>query len=98
MLAQQTWISSRPFYQSLQTFYKHAERNGDQMRTLVQPPPSIHCDRCGGDLRLKLVKPSLRTDGFENETLVCETCSREQSCIVEHDKYSGPTSTDKAQS
>jgi hypothetical protein len=27
------------------------------VRNLVQPPPSAHCSRCGGDLRLKLSRP-----------------------------------------
>jgi uncharacterized protein with PIN domain len=57
------------------------------MRTLVQPPPSAHCDLCGGELRLKLVEPANRAMDLENETLVCANCGRELSCIVEHDKY-----------
>ena len=26
------------------------------MRNLVQPPPSLHCDLCNGELRLKLIE------------------------------------------
>ena len=28
------------------------------MRNLVQPPPSLHCDHCNGELRLKLIEPA----------------------------------------
>jgi hypothetical protein len=28
------------------------------MRTLVQPPPSSHCNLCGGELRLKKIESS----------------------------------------
>jgi uncharacterized protein with PIN domain len=57
------------------------------MRTLVQPPPSMHCDRCSGELRLKLVESANRTLDLENQILVCANCGRELSCIVEHDKF-----------
>jgi uncharacterized protein with PIN domain len=57
------------------------------MRTLVQPPPSTHCDLCGGELRLKRVEPANRTLNLKNQILICANCGRELSCIVEHDKY-----------
>ena len=57
------------------------------MRTLIQPPPSTHCDRCGGELRLKLVEPANRTMDLENEIFVCVCCGREISFVVKHDKY-----------
>ncbi len=57
------------------------------MRTLVQPPPSTHCDLCGGELRLKLVEPANRTLHLQNEIFVCAICDRELSCIVDHDRY-----------
>jgi hypothetical protein len=60
---------------------------GTRMRTLVQPPPSTHCDLCGGELRLKLVEPANRTMDLENEIFVCVSCGREISFVVNHDKY-----------
>jgi hypothetical protein len=57
------------------------------MRTLVQPPPSTHCDLCGGELRLKRVDTANRALNLENQILICANCGRELSCIVEHDKY-----------
>jgi hypothetical protein len=57
------------------------------MRTLIEPPPSTHCDRCGGELRLNRVEPANRTMGLENEIFVCACCGREISFMVHHDKY-----------
>ena len=54
------------------------------MRTLVQPPPSSHCERCGGELRLKRVEPANRMLNLENEVFVCAKCGREQSYTVDH--------------
>lgn len=55
------------------------------MRTLVQPPPSSRCDRCGGELRLKLIESANRLLNLDNETFVCAKCGREQSYTVNHD-------------
>ena len=60
---------------------------GNRMRTLVQPPPSTHCDLCSGELLFKLVEPANRILDLEYEIFVCENCRREQSCIVANDKY-----------
>ena len=57
------------------------------MRTLIQPPPSNHCDRCGGELRLKQVEQANRSMDLENEIFVCSRCGREISFTVNHDKY-----------
>jgi Zn finger protein HypA/HybF involved in hydrogenase expression len=59
------------------------------MRTITQPPPSCHCDQCGGELRLKLIEPANRTLDLENEIFVCANCGRERSCIVSHNHNSG---------
>jgi hypothetical protein len=64
------------------------------MRTLVQPPPSTYCKLCGGELRLKRVKRANRILDLENEIFVCANCGRELSCIVDHDRYAGHTTTD----
>jgi hypothetical protein len=52
------------------------------MRTLVQPPPSSRCQRCGGELRLKLIEPASRFLDLDTEISVCVTCSHEQSYTV----------------
>jgi hypothetical protein len=55
------------------------------MRTLVEPPPSSHCELCGGELQLKLIEPANRKLDSDNEILVCVNCGHEQSNIVKHD-------------
>ena len=54
------------------------------MRPLVQPPASSHCDLCGGELRLKLIKPGDLGLDLEDEILVCVTCGRERLYTVSH--------------
>jgi len=58
------------------------------MRNLVQPPPSVHCELCGGELRLKLIEasndPLLDSDV---EIFVCAKCGHEQSFVVGHNHY-----------
>jgi hypothetical protein len=55
------------------------------MRTMTQPPPSSQCDKCGGELRLKLIETAERGLDLENEIFVCADCGREQSLTVSHD-------------
>jgi hypothetical protein len=55
------------------------------MRALVQPPPSSHCDVCGGEFRLKQIESANRALDLDNEIFVCAKCGREQSYIVSHD-------------
>ncbi len=54
------------------------------MRTLVEPPPSLHCEVCGGELRLKQIETANRTLDLDNEILVCIDCGHEQACTVSH--------------
>jgi len=56
------------------------------MRTMTQPPPSSRCDKCGGELRLKLVEVAERGLNLENEIFVCANCGLEQSLTVNHDR------------
>ena len=54
------------------------------MRTLVEPPPSSRCDKCGGELRLKLIEPANRTHDLDNQIFVCAKCGGGQLCTVSH--------------
>ena len=56
------------------------------MRTLVQPPPSSHCDRCGGELRLKRIESANRGLELDSEIFICIKCGREHACTVSHDR------------
>ena len=55
------------------------------MRPIVQPPSSSRCERCGGELRLKLIEAADRGLDLEYEIFVCANCDREQSLTVSHD-------------
>jgi hypothetical protein len=57
------------------------------MRTVVQPPPSLHCDLCHGELRLKQLAPDGPVFEFDVEVFVCAKCGHEQSHRVSHDPY-----------
>ena len=63
------------------------------MRNLVQPPPSAHCSRCGGDLRLKLIEPANPVSNLDAQIFVCAKCGREQSFAVSHDPYTAQTAS-----
>jgi hypothetical protein len=72
-------LSSVPFPRS-----EACRAKGNNMRTLVQPPPSSHCELCGGELRLKKVESANRELDLEDEMLVCVNCGHELSCTVPH--------------
>jgi len=57
------------------------------MRPLVQPPPSLRCFHCRGELRLKQCVTEDRSADIDVEILVCPNCGHEQSHTVEHDRY-----------
>jgi hypothetical protein len=63
------------------------------VRNLVQPPPSAHCSRCGGDLQLKLIEPANPVINLDVEIFVCAKCGREQSYAVGHDPYTAQTAS-----
>ncbi len=64
------------------------------MRNLVEPPPSLHCDLCHGELRLKQIEPagplSLELD---IEIFLCAKCGHEQSHRVSHNHYAAHTAS-----
>jgi hypothetical protein len=57
------------------------------MRALVQPPPSLQCSLCPGELRLKRIDPEGAACEFDKEILVCTKCGNEHSYRVRHDPY-----------
>jgi hypothetical protein len=57
------------------------------MRPLVEPPPSMLCGYCCGELRFKqLIELADHARDLDKEILVCIKCGREQSYIVRHDQ------------
>ena len=60
------------------------------MRPLVEPRPALRCV-CGGELRLKLIKPADRTFGKQRDVFVCTKCSREQTFLADRNPYVATT-------
>jgi hypothetical protein len=63
------------------------------MRNLVQPPPSLHCDLCDGELRLKLIEPANPVLDLDAQMFVCAKCGHWQSYVVDHDPYAAHTAS-----
>jgi hypothetical protein len=61
------------------------------MRNLVQPPPSMHCERCDGELRFKRIEPDDPVFDTEVEIFVCSKCGHVHSLPVIHDPYAAHT-------
>lgn len=66
------------------------------MRALVQPPPSLHCDLCHGELRLKRIDPGPPSVELGIEIFVCIKCGREHLFRVSHDPYVAHDGSDKS--
>jgi hypothetical protein len=57
------------------------------MRKLVEPPPSLHCEHCRGELQLKCIVPDDPTLDLDVEIFVCAKCGHEQMYSVSHNRY-----------
>jgi hypothetical protein len=57
------------------------------MRNLVQPPPSMHCELCDGELRFKRIEPDDPVFDMEVEIFVCSKCGRVHSRRMIYDPY-----------
>src|ERR1022692_1885544 len=68
---------------------------GNHMRTLVPPPPSLHCDLCRSELRLKRIDPGGPSLEWDFEIFVCIKCGHEHSFRVSHDRYAAHSRSDK---
>ena len=49
------------------------------MRNLVEPPPSLHCELCHGELRFKRIEPDDPVIDIVVEIFVCVECGRVHS-------------------
>src|ERR1019366_9150976 len=56
----------RPF-----SLLREYRAKGNHMRALVQPPPSLHCDLCQGELRFKRIDLTGVVFEFDTEIFVC---------------------------
>jgi uncharacterized protein with PIN domain len=59
------------------------------MRTHIEPLPSLRCNHCSGELRLKeLTEPVNRFPELDEEIFVCIKCGREQMMyVMSYDRY-----------
>ena len=65
------------------------------MRNLVQPPPSLHCQLCQGELQFKRTVSEESLFELDSEIFVCIKCGREHSYRVTHDRYAAHHGSDK---
>ena len=49
------------------------------MRNLVEPPSSLHCELCHGELRFKRIEPDDSVFDIAVEIFVCVECGRAHS-------------------
>jgi DNA-directed RNA polymerase subunit RPC12/RpoP len=61
------------------------------MRNLVQPLPSMHCARCGGELLFKRIDPVDPAFDIEVQIFVCAKCGNKHSRKLMHDPYAPHT-------
>jgi hypothetical protein len=61
------------------------------MRNLVEPPPSLHCELCHGELRFKRIEPDDSVFDIEVEIFVCVKCGRVHSHRMIHNPYAAHT-------
>jgi hypothetical protein len=65
------------------------------MRTLVEPPPTLHCKLCQGELRLKRIDPDGPSLEWDCEIFACIKCGHEHSFRVSHNHYAAHHGSDK---
>jgi hypothetical protein len=63
------------------------------MRNLVQPPPSLHCQFCDGELRFKRIESDDPIFDTEVEIFVCVKCGRAHPRRMIHDPYAAQTAS-----
>ena len=64
-----------------------------RMRNLTQPPPSMRCEHCNGELRFKRIEPDDPVFDMEVEIFVCAKCGHAHSFPVIHDPYAAHTAS-----
>ena len=65
------------------------------MRNLVEPPPSLHCELCQGELRFKRTATDEPFLELDTEIFVCIKCGHERPFRVSHDPYAAHRGSDK---
>ena len=66
------------------------------MRTLVHPPPTLRCDFCHGELRLKQTSSENgRVSYLDIDIFACVKCGHEKVHMVMHDPYVAHTASSR---
>ena len=76
-------------YVEQRRLFAGADKRGP-MRALVDPPPSLRCDLCNGELRLKKIEQDASPLESDVTTFVCAKCGHEKSYRVSRDPHSAP--------
>ena len=71
-----------------------ADKRGP-MRTLVDPPLSLRCGVCNGELRLKKIQQDTSPLKSDITTFVCAKCGRDKSYRASGDPHSAPGASKK---
>jgi predicted RNA-binding Zn-ribbon protein involved in translation (DUF1610 family) len=65
------------------------------MRTLIDLPPSLRCDVCNGELRLKKIEQDTSPLESDITTFVCAKCGRVKLYRVGRARYSASRASKK---
>lgn len=63
------------------------------MRNLVQPPLSVRCAFCDGELRFKQTATEGLFTEMDVEIFICSECGREKSYRMGHYRYAARTAS-----
>ena len=74
--------------------FAEADKRGP-MRALVDPPPSLRCDLCTGELRLKKIEQDTSPLESDITTFVCAKCGRVKLYRVGRARYSASRASKK---
>ena len=68
------------------------------MRKIVEPPPSLQCDVCGGALKLKRVETKGTCLSLTRNIFACGKCGGERLFFTQQDFYAGSISRQRTAS
>ncbi len=65
------------------------------MRTIIEPPPTSKCCRCGEQLQLKGLAVANAAPGMTSNLYACAHCGTEQSFVSHQDMYASANAYDR---
>src|SRR5271169_3337176 len=73
-LSSKSLLIGTPLSVPLASLRRMSDERKWHMRTLVQPPPSIYCELCDGELRFKMIAADGEVIDMEAQVFVCSKC------------------------